>query len=1092
MEADSVAVDVMAAGADATVARLSSHRQRTVLKMRTNRLPLIAVLCAVACPFVSFAQAPAPQVPVPAAKPEAKKPEPQARSRRARPGRGTASPAPANTGLQVVPLQAKPAGQAQDPKVDAAKALLGPDGKPLVGPDGKPLTLQLPAGAVAVPVSPTRAEPQFGGGRGRGGLVPPGGLITMEFRGTEIGNILKFFAMATNWQIVPDPGLTGPVTIISPKQLTIDQAFQVLQSTLEVRGFVGQLEKRGETTILKIVPLNVAVQTTVQLKRPPTIGPDGKPIPGQPAMTSDDYKNQVITQVIPIENVDAGALSKDLATLINKGASIVGSAGSNALIITDTAHNVQRVSDLVELLDKAAGSNETRRFPLKNADATEVTAMINNLFKQTLSRGRPSPAGQGGQPGQPQPQMGRDGQPIPQAQERAAVVAVADTRSNSIYVVASVDNMRRVEQMISELDAPNTNATETVHIKVNFGDAIEIADTINTVLSSATPGSSAGGGASFQQRVFGGGGGGGFGGGGFGGGGFGGFGGGGQQQQRQQTVQSTNPFAKVVANPRTNSLIVTATEVWMEKIEELLKELDVDVKTESTTFVVPLKNAQAQDVAYILGQAFGTGGNQNQFGGGGFGGFFGGFGGQQPRQQRQPIQRRQGAGTGGRGGGRIAPVGFTSGQDPADGIRGTMTDGGFLPDAMDGSDTSRQFFFGGGGGGQRQMQTPRFGRGQTGAFGSLLQLRNNVGVVPDPANNALIITTNPENNAAIRDIISQLDQMPRQVMIEVIIAEASLDASQKLGVQFDAKGIGKFIGSAITHGGSFGFPLGTSGSTSANIGTPINPGAQFGVQAADGKFNGLVQALANDIKVKILATPKVFTSNNQQATIDITTNVPYVTNSQNGGFTGGQSLSYDYLPIGIQLDVTPRITPDNLVTIDVLAVATELIGFDTLVSGADAQGRPQSILAPRYSERSTDTSISVKDGEVVILGGLMRDSKTLNQNKVPLLGDIPIIGGLFRSTTTNTNKTELMIFLVPHVVEGDRDSKALVDRQSAKIRRAIPELQKVHPSLVPTEDPKAPREEKSKPAPKRTDDKGQADETKPRVAPNIDPDKDKG
>src|SRR5439155_23173665 len=137
--------------------------------------------------------------------------------------------------------------------------------------------------------------------------------LTMDFRGSDINNVLRFFAMATGWQIVPDANLTGPVTIISPKQLTIDQAFEVLQSVLEIRGFNGIFEKSGTTTILKIVPIDRAVTEPRLLKSNGT--------------TPQDVRNQVITQVIPVNNVDAAALSRELKDLMSKGASLVASVG---------------------------------------------------------------------------------------------------------------------------------------------------------------------------------------------------------------------------------------------------------------------------------------------------------------------------------------------------------------------------------------------------------------------------------------------------------------------------------------------------------------------------------------------------------------------------------------------------------------------------------------------------------------------------------------------------------------------------------------------------------------------------------------------
>jgi general secretion pathway protein D len=897
-------------------------------------------------------------------------------------------------------------------------------------------------------------------GRSRFAGFSGGRTITMDFRGTDIGNVLKFFAMAANWQVVPDPGLTGPVTIISPYELTLDQAFQVLQSTLEVRGFTGQIEKRGETTVLKIVPLDRAVQSTSLLQD------------GGTRLSVDDLKNQVITQVIPVENVDANVLARELAPLINKGASLVGSEGTNALIVTDTASNVQRIGELVRMLDKTASNSEIRMFPLRYANANDVAEVINSLFRQIYTRGRASAQG-GGQPGQPggqpgglpgavvPPQPGGRGGPSQAQQERGAIIAVPDTRTNSVFVAASPENMRRVEEeVIKKMDSADATALQTRIIKLRYADATEVANTINTILSGSVPQQPRGTeGASFRQRVF----------------GSSGFG---QGITDQPMVASTDPFAKVVANARTNSLIVTATEERMKVIEGLIAELDVEVPVESTTFVIPLKNAQAEDVAYVLSQAFGTGqafGMQSPFGG--F--FFNPFAQQQRRTQRQPIQRRQGQqqrnNPFGRGASLTLPGGRAA-MEPENGIvmpngvHGTLTPVGFIPDGESEEEdpSSRQFTFGGRGqvGTQRQG-TPQQGRGQRGNFVNFLQLLQNVGVVADPASNSLIITTTPDNLEALKQIIASLDIVPRQVMIEVIIAEASLDTAQKLGFQFDAKGIGKFLGTEINQSGSSNFPLGSAGSTTGNITNPINPGAQYGIQAVNGKFNALLQVLATDNRVRILSTPKVFTSNNQQAVIEITTDIPYVTSSFTGGFNIGSNVNYDFLPVGVQLNVTPRITNEGLVTIDVVATASELLGFDTLTSVVDAEGRTTNIQAPRTAVRTTDTSVTVKSGEIVALGGLMRESSTFTTNKIPILGDLPLIGSLFRNTSKTTNKTELMIFMVPHVVDGAEQSKAVTQEQSQRIRRLFPELGKQHPDLAP---PK-PGERSAKPTPQLAPEK---------------------
>ncbi len=879
-----------------------------------------------------------------------------------------------------------------------------------------------------------RERSRFGGFGNRSSGQFGGGTITLDFRGSDIANVLKFFAMATNWQIVPDAALTGPVTIISPKPLTLDQAFQVLQSTLEVRGFSGQIERRGDTTILKIVPLNRAVQSTPLLG-----GPEGGVAP-------DDARGQVITQVIPIENVDAASLSRELQPLINQGASMVGSAGTNALVVTDTASNVKRIAELVKLLDKAASNNELRMFRLKNSDATDVSSAINTLFRQVYARGTNRGGqmmpGMPGQPGMP-PGMQPGGQPLPTGQERGAIVSVADTRTNSVVVVASKENMARVEELVRNLDDDQATALETKIVKMKYANAIDVANTISSVLSEAASARSSRGGqggASFMQRVF-------------------GFGG-----SQGQTATSSDPFAKVVADARTNSLIITATKERMERIDEMVAALDVEVPLETTTFVIPLKNAQASDLETILGRAFGTaggGGMSSQFGGIMFNPF-----GMQQRNTRTNIQRRQ-TNTGRTNTRRAAPIGSGTRAAPED-IHGTLTPNGFIPDdgAVDEyvGPESRQFVFGQQGqfGGRQGSQGQQlYGRGAQGNYVNLLQFRNNVNVAADPASNSLIVTTTPDNIEELRRIIAQLDAVPSQVMIEVIIAEASVNATQKLGFQFDAKGVGTLFGNPINQSGSSNFPIGTAGTTSANIASPISPGVQYGVQSD--KFSALVQALNTDNRVHILSTPRVFTSNNQQATVSVVTRVPYATSSFTGGLNIGSSVTYDWIDVGITLDVTPRITADGLVTIDAVATASELLGFDTMQSSVDSNGRATSILAPRTSERNTDTSVSVRDGEIVALAGLMRDSKNVRVDKVPLLGDIPILGHLFRSTTTSTEKTELMIFLCPRVIQGDASARRMTEDVSKNVRRLVPELEKERPELKPGTPPQQTKPDEGKP-----------------------------
>ena len=404
-----------------------------------------------------------------------------------------------------------------------------------------------------------------------------------------------------NITVTMDKDLAGPVTIICPQPVTLDESFKILQSVLSVRGFAAVIDGK----VMSIVPFDRAVTGATVLST-------------DPKSTKFDPRNPVMTQVIPLENVDAEAIAKEMAPLITKGASIIGSAGSNALILTDYANNIKRILDLVNALDKTSNATEMEIFHLQHAEAVILAETINNLYKQITTRGR----GAGPLPGQPPPQPGQ-----PSAGGgRPAVVAVADIHSNSVIVVASPEILDKIHTtIIGTLDADDSENLSTKPRKIKFADASTIAGLVNNVLTNMHGGSATLSGGQTRNN--------------FGGFFFGGGGGGGSEAP----ASSSDPFGKVVPDPRTNFVLITATPERMILIDSLLDELDVEVPVETTTFVYKLKHAQANDIAYALGNAFGTYQDPNQnnnF----FGGFFGGGGNNNNAgtQRPQPIQRRLG------------------------------------------------------------------------------------------------------------------------------------------------------------------------------------------------------------------------------------------------------------------------------------------------------------------------------------------------------------------------------------------------------------------------------------------------------------------
>jgi general secretion pathway protein D len=888
--------------------------------------------------------------------------------------------------------------------------------------------------------------------------MPQGGtMMSFDFRGADILNVLKMFAQASGWNVTVDPALSGQVTILCPKQVKLEEAFQILQSVLMVRGFTAV--KNG--MVVSILPMEKGIRANSEINT--ELDKNGKPILNS--------AGQVVTQVVPIENVDAETMAKELAPLISTGASLIGSPGTNSLIITDVPNNIAKVLKLIEVLDKVSSNTMMKTYFLKRAEAPVLAEIVNNLYQKLTTRGK---GGGAPQPGQPPPQPG---QPVPST-GRPAVIAVADTRTNALIVVASAENQKQIVQdIISKLDEEDNTALETKVRKVKFADAQDVANLVNTVLNNMRPAGGSSSNPSFGSRFF---------------GGFDPFGGGNQQQ----TVNSNDPFGKITADSRTNTLYISATVERMKKIDELIDSLDVNVPTETTTFIFPLKNVPAQDVAEALSQAFGTT-NQNNNGFGGF--FFGGFGGGGARsnQRRERINRRFGANQNNNNSfGRSAKVppgppnapdseefqdmqggggGGTAGSAIPNGVQGVMTPNGFVPtqgnrdpDGQNPNDErTRQFYYDGyyGGGRRRglgQQRGPQYGRGKTGTYSNLLQLQNNVFVTPAPSGDSLIVTTLPENYNLIKELIEKLDVVQRQVMIEVIIAEVTLDQNEKLGMALG----GTF--SRIFRGDNSGkAKLNLPASGFGSVFDATQGGMQFSLTGTG--YDVLLQALNTDNKVKVLATPRIFTTNNQEAEIELVEQIPYVT-TQNAGFLGGNQISQqvEFAKPGLYLNAIPSITGDGQVSIDLLQEASELLRFENVTTGLGAG----TIRVPVTNNRRTNTLVTIKDGETVAIGGLMRETTQNNITKVPLLSEVPLFGQFFRSREKVKRRVELVVFLTPRIVTGAKEARDMTKHEGRNIIRIMPEVKNLAPILNP-KSPEKPEKPSPAPTPERVENQDQ-------------------
>lgn len=555
----------------------------------------------------------------------------------------------------------------------------------------------------------------------------------------------------------------------------------------------------------------------------------------------------------------------------------------------------------------------------------------------------------------------------------------ANASSNTLIITDVAANIRRIVEILDSMDSHQTDAVEVKVFQLKYASATSAATLItNTFRTDQQQGSG--------QRTggFGGAFGGGFGGG-FGGrGGFGGTGGSGGGPPGSGSGQSSRGGTSrrqvrvsAAADERTNSVVVSAPADILEIVSRVVRELDANPVEEETVFVYNLKNAQAIRLEYVVNSLFNpymAASNR---------------GGTQDALTQQSGQRSRFATTG------LGSIGDGGGGGGGGGGSG----GGF----GGGGGTGGRGGFGGGGG---------FGGLSSGSQRSAQDLSRQVIVVANADTNSLLVMTNPKNFDKVKKILEELDRPIPQVLIKTLMAEVTHDKSLDVGAQFSILNL-RESGFGQTGGTDFGL-------------APLANGAV--VRVLEENFETTIRALEVDGKLDVLSRPYILASDNQLATITVGQEVPFITNSRTTE-TGQTINTIQYQDIGIILNVTPHINSEGLVIMDVRPEISALTGTTVPIS--------ETVNAPVFAKRAAESRVVVKDGQTIVIGGLMEDRKTETINKVPILGDIPLLGMLFRRKEVTTTKTELLIFLTPNVAK-ETDALGRVSEAEAQRARIVP------------------------------------------------------
>ena len=463
--------------------------------------------------------------------------------------------------------------------------------------------------------------------------------------------------------------------------------------------------------------------------------------------------------------------------------------------------------------------------------------------------------------------------------------------------------------------------------------------------------------------------------------------------------QSDNSFkTTLMAEPRSNALVLRAANpARVALVRALVAKLDQPTALGSNgnagnIYVVYLKNADAAKLAVTL---------------------------------RAAMAANTPSGAASSGGGNTGTTTTTASTNTGGGLSGSNSNSSSTGSGMSGGPSGSL------GGGSSQPST-----------GGQIQA--------DPATNSLIITASEPQYRQLRAVIDKLDGRRAQVLVESLIAEVNVDKAAQFGVQWQSL-LGQngsligLAGSNFTVGGVNLFTL-AAGLSGGVTSTSTLPSAGFNLGLA-AKHNGeyVLGALANLLQSSgdgnVLSTPNLLTLDNEEAKILIGENVPFVTgsysNSNNAG-TVNPFTTVERKDVGLMLRVKPQINENGTVKM-VIYQETSAVKEDT----AKASNGPTT------TKRTIESTILVEDGSIIVLGGLLEDRFTGNQQKVPYLGDIPGVGVLFRSDTRVRKKTNLMVFLRPVVVRDANASTQLSMDRYDLMRGVQKDTQPVQSSTVP-------------------------------------------
>jgi general secretion pathway protein D len=653
----------------------------------------------------------------------------------------------------------------------------------------------------------------------------------------------------------------------------------------------------------------------------------------------------------------------------------------------------------------------------------------------------------------------------------------ANEETNTLIITDTTANIKRILEIIQAMDTHMSAVSEIKVFPLNKADATSTAELINKIFQEQAQNSSRGSGDNrprgpmemmMSMR-----------------GGRGGPGGGdrGSSSSRSGGDRGGGPSGAsaavgevtAAADERTNSVVVSAPAEKLTLIEEVIRTLDTRSPAVADVKVFHLSYADAENTAELINEVFGMesrsqSSSQNQRGG--FMSFMG-RGGASPQTTSDSSSSVDVVAAADQ---RTNSLVVTGPPDTIVVIAEIVTELDANPEQernlfvyrlknatatnlmeilnnlfeeiqalnQQGTGSSTQRFQG-----QPTRGAPSSGGTTSSAStGNSSDLDEETYFEADEATNSLLIMTSTKNYEKIKPIIEDLDKPVGQVLIKVLFAEVTHSNSIDLGTEFSMVNLNSSTTTGLKQ--SITDPtspvnLHSNGSTTS-ASSWLNPPLQgLGVTTVAGDITATIRALQESGRLNVLSRPYILTRNNQTAKITVGQQIPVATGES--VTTGVSQTVTDYNDVGIILEVTPSINPDGLVNLDVRPEISNLTGEMIAIS--------QNLSLPVFSTRMAETKVAVEDGHTIVIGGLIEDKITDNVSKIPLLGSIPLIGALFRHTAQEKSKTELLIFLTPHVAPEPKDlisiSNTLQDQTKISHDKSAAEIYKEHMDAMKNE-----------------------------------------